>query len=310
MPAARPRLPRRPRLGLWVVGGTVITAAGLAAFHSVEQPGGTGVAVAEPDPGGCGETLLKADGSTWTCTFVDDFDETTLDPGKWTVQETVKTGFRSEQTCFTATDRNVRVADGVLQLTAQDEGVPKSCTNAFDDFTTLYTGGMIGTKGKFSQTYGRFEVRAKYPATTASGLHGGFWMLPVDNKYGPWPRSGEIDVAEWWSTDPTLVPPSLHYRGRHYAADTGWECRISDVTGFHTYTVEWQPTGLDFFVDGSLCFSRTPEPEEPLVPPQPFDQPFSLILNFQVGMPTGTNKVTSATPFPATYEVDYVKAWR
>jgi beta-glucanase (GH16 family) len=288
----------------------VVAVAALASLQTIGPPESTDTAEAEPAPDACGAVLSKDDGSTWTCTFADDFDGTSLDEGKWTVQETVKTGFRSEATCFTASDSNVSVAEGVLRLTARDEGVPKSCKNAFDDFTTPYTGGMIGTKGKFSQTYGRFEVRARYPSSNASGLHGGFWMLPVNNKYGPWPNSGEIDVAEWWSTDPTLVPPSLHYKGRHYASDTGWDCRISDVTGWHTYTVEWTPSGLDFFIDGAQCFSRSPVPADPLEPPQPFDQPFSMILNFQVSMPSGTNKVSAATPFPATYEVDYARAWK
>ena len=43
--------------------------------------------------------------------------------------------------------------------------------------------------------------------------------------------------------------------------------------------------------------------------PQPFDQPFNVVLNMGVGATSGTNQVTSATSLPATYTVDYVKAW-
>jgi beta-glucanase (GH16 family) len=135
-------------------------------------------------------------------------------------------------------------------------------------------------------------------------------MYPLDNAYGPWPASGEIDVAEWWSVDPTLVMPSLHFYGRDFHVDSGWGCRVANPSVFHTYTVEWFPTGFNFSIDGTPCFTRTPTPNEPLVAPQPFDQPFSMILNMGVGTASGTNTVSSATPLPATYTVDYAKAWR
>ena len=88
---------------------------------------------------------------------------------------------------------------------------------------------MVGTKGKFSQTYGRFEVRAKWPTADTSGIHGGFWMYPVENVYGRWPESGEIDVAEWWSSRPRLSLPSLHFDGRDKEVDSGWRLQGQDT---------------------------------------------------------------------------------
>ncbi len=44
--------------------------------------------------------------------------------------------------------------------------------------------------------------------------------------------------------------------------------------------------------------------------PQPFDQPFGIILNMGVGTADGSNQVTADTQLPATMRVDYVKAWR
>ena len=40
--------------------------------------------------------------------------------------------------------------------------------------------------------YGKVEVRAKLPR--GDWLWPAIWMLPKDNKDGPWPLSGEIDV--------------------------------------------------------------------------------------------------------------------
>ncbi|KIM48972.1 glycoside hydrolase family 16 protein [Hebeloma cylindrosporum] len=42
--------------------------------------------------------------------------------------------------------------------------------------------------------YGRIEVKAKIP--TGDWLWPAIWMLSIDNTYGLWPISGEIDIME------------------------------------------------------------------------------------------------------------------
>ena len=50
----------------------------------------------------------------------------------------------------------------------------------------------------FSQTYGKWEVRAKLPDLQTRGLQETLWLWPDnDIKYGAWPGSGEIDFAEF-----------------------------------------------------------------------------------------------------------------
>jgi len=297
------------RAGRRVIAGAALVGLAAIAPLQVAATGGGATAAAGVTYDACGVVLTKSDGSSWACSFVDNFDARSLDTTKWIVQQTASTGFRTGQTCFTGSTKNISLSRGELLLTARAEKGQFLCKSPSGDFATTYTGGMIGTRGKFSQTYGRFEVRAKYPTARTAGVHGGFWMYPKTHTYGPWPASGEIDVAEWWSNDPTLVLPSLHYTGRDSTVDSGWSCRVADVSGYHTYTVEWLPTEISFFIDGSLCFTRTPTPDSPLVAPQPFDHPFSMILNMGVGTSSGTNAVSSTTPLPATYTVDYAKAW-
>ena len=52
----------------------------------------------------------------------------------------------------------------------------------------------VDTKDSFSFTYGRVEVKAKLPS--ADWTWPAIWLLPRDSVYGPWPRSGEIDLME------------------------------------------------------------------------------------------------------------------
>jgi beta-glucanase (GH16 family) len=135
-------------------------------------------------------------------------------------------------------------------------------------------------------------------------------MNPVENTYGRWPESGEIDIAEWWSSKRHHWLPSLHFNGRVKERDTGWDCRVRTPSRFHTYTLVWERKVMRFSIDGKQCFARRWRPEPPQVAPQPFDHPFSMILNMGVGKRVGKQRVTTETEFPARYVVDYAKAWR
>lgn len=287
-----------------------LATAALGAAAVVALPGTAATAAWGRPPSGdsCGTTLYKADGSAWSCSFVDNFSGTRLDTTKWTIGETSTSGFYVGNTCLTA--NNVAVGNGELRLTARDTGQDFTCTTpGGGGFTTRYTGGHIGTVGHFSQTYGRFEVRARYPQS-ASGLTANFWMYPDKLTYGAWPSSGEIDVAEWWSSSPTQVLPTLHYSGSSFLNDSGWGCTVADPTVWHTYTLVWQPTQMAFSIDGTTCFTDSWTPAAPLVAPQPFDKPFSMLLTMAAGGSSGTDAVVANTTFPATFEVDYAKAWK
>jgi beta-glucanase (GH16 family) len=292
---------RRLIVGAVVVGAVVVGAAGLAP-PSLLAPGETASAVrVQRDE--CGPALAKPGGGAWRCSFVDTFRGRSLDRSHWIVQDTARTGFRVGRTCYKDSPDTIAVRRGVLVLSAL-KGPARLC-GVVHPFLSPYSGGMVGTKGKFSQTFGRFEIRAKMPTATHIGIHGGFWMNPVRLKYGKWPASGEIDVAEWWSEKSTEVLPSLHYNGRKKARDSGLECGVADATVFHTYTVVWQRKVMHFLIDGEQCFVRRWKPDAPQVAPQPFDHPFSMILNMGVA-----RRIAPQTEFPARFVVDYAKAWR
>jgi beta-glucanase (GH16 family) len=301
MPGTAPR--RRHRFAAATIGATLTLLPLQVATLGEDAAAAPARAAAATDA--CGPVQLKTSGQQWTCSFVDNFDGDALNTDKWTVQHTADNGFRTERTCYRDDPDNVAVRDGSLVLTAR-KGKWVNCRYRARWMSTRFTGGLIGTNDKFSQTYGRFEVRAKFPDTDRAGLHGGFWMFPAELTYGRWPSSGEIDVAEWWSYEPTLVLPSLHFDGRDPDVDSGWDCTVDDPAAFHTYTVVWKPSGFQFAIDGTTCFTRSPTPDAPLTPPQPFDHPFHMILNMGVAM----NGYSWRTELPASLVVDYAKAWR
>ena len=54
-------------------------------------------------------------------------------------------------------------------------------------------GVRLTSMGKASIRYGKVEVIARMP--TGDWIWPAIWMMPQDNTYGEWPRSGEIDVG-------------------------------------------------------------------------------------------------------------------
>ncbi len=256
----------------------------------------------------CGTTVPKAGGGTWQCTFADGFGGRELDREKWFVQTTAFSGYTTGAAdCYVDSPRNVHVRNGVLNLVAHREAAPFTCKSPNGDFTSQHTAATVLTWRRFAQTYGRYEFRARFPATTQPGLHGALWLYPETHRYGPWPSSGEIDVAEYFTAVQNQVFPSLHYDGSS-SADTGWNCPVADPSAFHTYVLEWTPQTMSFIYDGRLCFQRAWTPAEPLVAPQPFDLPFYVVMTQAVG--AEWNSPNASTPFPGGSQIDWVRVWK
>jgi beta-glucanase (GH16 family) len=200
--------------------------------------------------------------------------------------------------------------------------------------TFPYTSGMVTTGRDYSETrparaqftYGHIEIKAKIPR--GKGLWPALWMLPVEDKYGGWAASGEIDLMEIVGEKPEEVLNSIHfgstYPRRSLVTTTHALPRGSLVSDWHLYAVEWEPGEIRFFVDDTqTCTYRhwwscsrledgagvEAASEADLNPwPAPFDQPFYLVMNVAVGgnFPGVPN---AATKFPAELVVDYVRVY-
>ncbi|HEY1237552.1 MAG TPA: glycoside hydrolase family 16 protein [Solirubrobacterales bacterium] len=267
-------------------------------------------AVQVPAPDACGSRIAKRTGGYWECTFSDDFDGTSLDRSKWIPQRTDTSGYLNGPTaCFVDSPDNVSVSGGALRLTAREEAAPIACG---PNWTTRYTSGMVSTAmGRFSQTYGRFEIRAKVPPAEVKGLQSALWLWPVDStRYGPYPASGEIDIAEMYSNYPDRAIPYIHYNAAGLDPNvTSHSCMITNPSAFHTYALEWTASSMKISYDGRTCLIEDWNAAAPLTGSQPFDQPFFIALTQALGI--GNNEFDPATtPLPATTSVDYVHVWK
>jgi beta-glucanase (GH16 family) len=292
---------------LLVVGAALVALPSVSA-HATTAPTAQPQSTTQPT---CGDaTLHKANGTLWQCTFDDEFNGTSLDTNNWTGQVTASSGYHSGPECFVDSPNNVSVSGGTLNLTVRAEPAPFSCASPLGNYTTSYTSGMVTSGGKFSQAYGRFEVRAKLPAVTVKGLQESFWLWPVDaTHYGnSWPASGEIDIAEGYSQYPDRLIPYIHYIPKVWDYNvTNNYCRVADISAFHTYAVEWTTSTITVKFDGNTCLVDNWKPL--LNKPAPFDQPFFVALTQALGI--GANAFNPATtPLPATTQIDYVRIWK
>ena len=196
--------------------------------------------------------------------------------------------------------------------------------NAFGDNATAgtkvkksYTSGRISTQNLKTFTYGRFEVKAKVPK--GQGYLPAFWLMANDeNVYGQWPRCGEIDCMEVMGQDTNKLYGTIHYGNPHaesqgtYTIKDGKES-FSD--GFHTFTCDWEPGKITWYVDGikyheESNWHSTTEGQGTLTYPAPFDQPFYIILNLAVGgsWVGNPNEKTNFDNNP--FVVDYVRVYQ
>jgi beta-glucanase (GH16 family) len=256
---------------------------------------------------GCGTTtFLKSTGDPWVCSFSDNFSGTTLDLTKWSPMLTKQTGVLTPE-CRVANKTNISVVSGALRLTVRKEAKPFTCYTPTGSYKTQYTGGNVTTAGKWDQTGGRFEIRAKFPATKIAGLHSALWMWPRYPIYHE--HSGEIDIAEYRTGHPGYVVPYVHYTSETPDPNrtNNW-CAVNRPEDFHTYVLEWTIESLKISYDGKVCIDDPWMPAAPLVHPAPFNRPFYLILTQALGINQNAF-VAGTTPLPSTMQIDYVRVW-
>jgi beta-glucanase (GH16 family) len=262
-----------------------------------------GHASAQPPPT-CQGTVPLGVAGNWTCTFDDEFSaDTSLNPADWVVQQTANSGYTAGPDCYLNSPDTVSVSGGTLNLSVVQKP-PFACPYPGGaSFTSTVEAGMVTTTGLFNQTYGAFEVNAKLPDVKLPGLQETFWLYPQKLLYGPWPNSGEIDFAEFYSIVPWLDIPSIHYGASFLDPNhTAYTCSLNTAT-FNTYEVVWSPGTIQVLYNGQVCLTDHPFGGGP-----PFNQPFFLSLTQALGVVPNAY-IPNVTPLPATTQIAWVRAW-
>lgn len=273
-------------------------------------PGSSTIKPDETQPGeGGADTGAYLDG--WgNPVWRDEFNGTSVDKTRWNVKD--GTWMSYDQAVVEA--ENVRVEGGELKIRTEWLDKPVIKSNRERHFST----GYIETIGKFSQKYGRWEMRASLPleAGVSKGIWPAFWLR--DSK-----GSGEIDIMEAIGDphDKLGVLPAgaytstIHESTGHEAGTVKIEKYHKDVDvrgdAYHVYAFEWTPAGMTFLYDGRAMWTATTR-DNPWFATSFTGSGVNIRINTQVGegwMGFADPTRRDLTKLPVDYKIDYVRVW-
>jgi len=210
----------------------------------------------------------------------DNFDENVLDTDVWSYmygdgsQYGIPGWGNSEQQLYTDSSENVYVTNGCLFI------VPKFSTS-----NNEYYSARLRSKGGQTFQFGRIDVGFSAPAM--DGVWPAIWMMPEDDVYGNWPRSGEIDLMEGKDKTISQINTTAHYGHDYHRYYTKWTSLsssnyTSDPTNHNVISLLWDEVGFSWIYNGILLFKLDYTTLENLSP-NPFLERFHMILNSAVG---------------------------
>jgi beta-glucanase (GH16 family) len=174
-----------------------------------------------------------------------------------------------------------------------------------------FVSGRFDTHGKVAFQYGFIEARIKMPA--GSGNHPAFWMLGDNINQVGWPYSGEMDITEIHSNEPTTTTSATHYStvNSPNTCCTNHQYKVAELgvgadtsAGYHTYAVAWMPNSISYYVDNRLISTTTPSNLGGI---WVFNSKFFLILNNAVnaGFSGSWQNLQSST-----MSIDWVRSYQ
>ena len=270
-----------------------------------------------------------ADDPVYTSVLTDDFTSTTVSSTDWIPRYGWGTftntntnsglnfcgGANWDLPClqmnFTA-NHNIIANGSTCELIGLKENVTGEvwtwpCGPPYNCFTPVnlpfkYSNGMLSSVKKF--LYGYFEIKFRVNGLSATNAYNTctptFWLYN-NNSTIPW---SEIDIFEidginknFTNNIHTVAVSGNPPTGDYY--ETG--NNTINLSQWHTAAIEWTPDYIDFYLDNTFLRRSTSADNQNLIEmPLIIENSFPM-LNFCHPI-DATN-----TPFPITYELDYVK---
>lgn len=194
---------------------------------------------------------------------------------------------------------NARIQDTVLIIEARKESYKGAD----------YTAASVISKSKGDWLYGKFEISAKVPG--GLGTWPAIWMMPTDDVYGGWPKSGEIDIMEYVGMDPDNLYYNIHFQGTsgkgHESTGNKTDYK-QPYNKFVKFTLVWTPAKMEWFEDDKLVHTYLKKSDDPKE--WPFNKRFYLMLNLAYGGAWGGQRGVDDTKLPHQFMVDYVRIYQ
>lgn len=232
----------------------------------------------------------------WNLTFSQEFNEDSLDFNIWTSNFSYgQTSYLDHQQLYI--DSAFELREGKLFIVCKKEKVTGV---VYDESynpvlkTYEYSSGLLTTENSFSQLYGLFEIRCRFPY--GKGFWPAFWLLPYDK----WPP--EIDILEHKGNEPNRIHFAQHFNDKN-GNKSQYSRTIEGMnftSDFHTFSLKWSVTELIWYVDGKEYFRS-----DKFIP----HERMWIVVNLALGGGF-SGYADHSTPSPAYFEIDYIRAYQ
>lgn len=192
------------------------------------------------------DALPASESTGWNLEFTDEFNGSSLDSTKWSIDVSSKT--RSPRW-----DRGIDDWWFVAENVSMD-GVGNLILDVSKfDANTMYT-GSVSSKNLYEPTYGYVEARIQI-ADSTKDTHTAFWLQGQNqsNVDGTGNDGAEVDIFESaWFTDSTKAVVHIDGYGADHQANTKGYKTPGIHSGYHTYGMEWNEHVMNIYYDGLL----------------------------------------------------------
>ncbi len=256
-----------------------------------------------PDPGPSG----------WSMVWSEEFNEaagTPPNPEYWSYEIGDGTvngipGWGNDEFQYYTDDPANAATDGLgnMVLTVREADGSLACYYGPCDYTSARL--ISWRKAEFA--YGRIESRILVPEGE-DGLWPAFWSLGTDIDVVDWPQTGEIDFMEYVSRLPNEIFGTVHGPGYSGGQSVGnvYDFGEPVANNYHTFTIEWQPDIIEWYVDGILYHTATPAD---VSGEWVFNDPVFLLLNVAIGGNFG-GAIDPNLQLPQSMAVDYIRVYQ
>ena len=172
-----------------------------------------------------------------------------------------------------------------------------------------YTSARLTSRNKKAFKFGRIDMRAILPKGT--GYWPAFWLLPQDNVFGAWPKSGEIDIMEHRGSESRAINSTVHF-GNGPASTNISKTYILPFWGtffeqFHVFSMEWNLDEIKWYVDDILY--STIKKSDFGSNNYPFNEQFYFNLSLAIGG-NFAGSPDANTIFPRWFIIDYIRVFQ
>jgi len=179
----------------------------------------------------------------WSCLswgWIQSFNDNFQNLNNWVIEETFDV-YTHSCSLYRNNPANIYLNNGLhIRVTAGDSGCPSG--------GCVYSGRLHSVP---SWLYGIFVVTAKVPK--GNQLWPALW---ITSAAGGWPVTGEIDLMETVGDNPAVTgtlhcgaSPSNSTAQPGVPAPNGNIYANPNWGGFNTFIMNWQPTGVDFYMN-------------------------------------------------------------